>query len=137
MGIYELSRQATVYFIPVAKWGKEYYVICPICEAGLPVPEEKLAGLLQIGLLEPDDETAVQIWMEMQNFTAAFFNKSSSTVGAEEMEDWFKQINELPSLTKFRKEHVNRVLLPFTKYLGEYFGAEKTEVENQFSNRES
>jgi hypothetical protein len=126
MGIYELSRQATLYFIPVAKWDKKYYIICPICEAGVPVSVEELAPLLQACITVPDAETAIQIWGEMQNFSSAFLSKSPSIIGAKEMEDWHKQITELMSHTKYRKEHINRVYLSFLQYFGEQLGAENS-----------
>lgn len=118
MGIYELSRQATLYFIPVAKWGKEYYIICPTCEAGVSVPEEKLEALLRACATIPDAETAIQIWSKMMNFTATFLEKSPAILGGDEMEDWHKQITELMSRTKYKKEDVNLVFLSFLQSFG-------------------
>lgn len=32
--IFETSRKATLYFIPVAKWDRQYWMVCPICNFG-------------------------------------------------------------------------------------------------------
>ena len=33
--IVETSKQATLYFIPVAKWAKAYALLCPVCTYGV------------------------------------------------------------------------------------------------------
>ena len=32
--VFETSRKATLYFIPVAKWERQYWMVCPICSYG-------------------------------------------------------------------------------------------------------
>ena len=32
--VVEKSKKASVYFVPVAKWSKEYFYICPVCHCG-------------------------------------------------------------------------------------------------------
>lgn len=125
-GIYELSRQATLYFIPVAKWGKEYYVICPICEAGLPVVEEKLDELLRACILMPDDETARQIWNAFDTFTGDFFGKSAGTIGAAQMEEWAAGMQEIVENLTYNKEHINQVHRAFVEHVGELLGVQSS-----------
>lgn len=32
--VFETSKRATLMFIPVATWKKEYWLVCPVCERG-------------------------------------------------------------------------------------------------------
>jgi len=39
----EVSKKASVYFVPVAKWGRRYFYVCPVCNSGFRVPSKELA----------------------------------------------------------------------------------------------
>ncbi|NLX95986.1 MAG: zinc-ribbon domain-containing protein [Rhodopirellula sp.] len=39
----EVSRKASVYFVPIAKWSREYVYVCPICSYGFKIPSRELA----------------------------------------------------------------------------------------------
>jgi hypothetical protein len=41
--VVESSKKITVYWMPVAKWSKQYYYICTICSYGFIVPTRELA----------------------------------------------------------------------------------------------
>ncbi len=41
--VVESSKKITVYWIPVAKWSKKYFYVCPICSQGFAVPTRELA----------------------------------------------------------------------------------------------
>ncbi len=32
--IFETSKKVTLYFVPVAKWDKQYWIVCPVCSRG-------------------------------------------------------------------------------------------------------
>ena len=120
MGIYEVSKQAHAYFIPVAKWGKEFYIICPICEAGIPIKESELSDLLQACMLMPDDETASAIWNELDTLTLAFLEKAPPTLDGKDIANWYEQIKDLTAHMQYRREHINHVLLVYSRdYLDE------------------
>ena len=126
-GVYEVSKQIRAFFIPLARWDKQIYVICPICKAGFPPKADRGDDLLRESALMPDDQTAQAIWDELDTFTAAFLDKSPAVLGAEEMLDWHRQVMELMGRTEYRKEHINRVLLSFTQYFGELLEVKKTQ----------
>lgn len=52
--LYEMSRRVTLYFVPVAKWGKTYYVVCHTCQAGFEVGEPEAQELLRKSVGLPD-----------------------------------------------------------------------------------
>lgn len=43
----ESAKKFTMYWIPVAKLGKKYYVVCPICEHGHEISKEKSEELIK------------------------------------------------------------------------------------------
>ncbi|MGB4737020.1 MAG: zinc-ribbon domain-containing protein [Fuerstiella sp.] len=56
--VVESSKKITVYWIPVAKWSKHYFYVCPICSHGFAVPTKELAQRILAAAfrnpLEPD-----------------------------------------------------------------------------------
>ena len=60
----EFAKKATVYFVPIAKYGSQFVVMCPICSAGLPIGGSQrdaiavMAGTLTLGELA--DRAALQ-----------------------------------------------------------------------------
>lgn len=128
-GIYEVAKQVRTFFVPVARWDKQIYVICPICTVGFPPKSEHVNDLLRESVLMPDDETARKIWDELDTFTASYLETAPSVLGAKEMQEWYEQITALTSKMDFRKEHVNRTLLSFTQYLGELLSTKQLQHE--------
>jgi hypothetical protein len=45
------KKQVSLYFVPVAPYGTDEYLLCPICSQGLPVPKDKrtMVGRMQAG----------------------------------------------------------------------------------------
>lgn len=41
--VVESSKKFTLYWVPVAKWSKKYFYICPVCSNGFEVPTIELA----------------------------------------------------------------------------------------------
>ena len=58
----ETKKKATVFFVPVAKWGTAYYGVCTVCEAGMEANEKEKADLLADSLKLPEIDTATEIW---------------------------------------------------------------------------
>lgn len=49
--VIEVCNSASLYFVTVAKWGKTYFLVCPICSNGLKLPDKSAAqDLLVAGL---------------------------------------------------------------------------------------
>lgn len=45
------QKQVSLYFVPVAPYGTDEYLLCPVCSQGLPVPKDKVTvvGRMQAG----------------------------------------------------------------------------------------
>jgi hypothetical protein len=41
--VLESSRRASLYFVPVAKWNRRYFVACPICHYGAELKDREHA----------------------------------------------------------------------------------------------
>jgi pyruvate-formate lyase-activating enzyme len=37
------SRKISVFFVPVAKWNTQYWMVCPVCSAGLELTSQQQA----------------------------------------------------------------------------------------------
>jgi len=58
--VVETSRKVSLYFVPVAKWSREYFYVCPVCSSGFKIPNRELAQRILAGALGdprsmPDD----------------------------------------------------------------------------------
>ena len=60
--LYQLVKSASVYFVPVAAWGKGNYVICEVCNAGTEVSDDQKDFLLQECRQIPAPERYMDIW---------------------------------------------------------------------------
>lgn len=69
--VVESSRKITVYWIPVAKWSKQYFYVCPICSRGFAVPTKELALRILTAAfqnpLEPDPELVSKLPRVMES----------------------------------------------------------------------
>ena len=43
----EVAKKFTMYWIPMAKWNKKYYINCPICEHGKEISEQEAQELIK------------------------------------------------------------------------------------------
>lgn len=49
----ESSKKATLYFIPVAKWDKHYWLVCPICQYGVELDSiEQARAIIELAAAE-------------------------------------------------------------------------------------
>lgn len=45
--VIEVGRKFTLYFIPLFRYGRKYYLACPICSTGLEIAKKELEHYLQ------------------------------------------------------------------------------------------
>ena len=60
--LYQLVKSASVYFVPVAAWGKGNYVICEVCSAGTEVSDDQKDFLVRERRQIPEPERYMDIW---------------------------------------------------------------------------
>jgi transcription elongation factor Elf1 len=59
--VIETSKRITLYFVPVAKWAKEYFLVCPVCSAGLQLRDRDEAEDLLLQVLEGKQDLLEEI----------------------------------------------------------------------------
>ncbi|MFW0862649.1 MAG: zinc-ribbon domain-containing protein [Candidatus Komeilibacteria bacterium] len=64
----ELSNKASLYFVPVAKWNKKYYLVCPVCDAGFELDEKSMNELLASVANLPSNEVSIKIYNDVIDF---------------------------------------------------------------------
>lgn len=60
--LYELANRISLYFIPVAKWGKKSYRVCSTCETGFEVAQPEKTELLRVSINLPAAEDVAAVW---------------------------------------------------------------------------
>lgn len=128
LGIYELSQKITLYFIPIAKWGKKYAIICPICKHGITIEGEAASNMLKRSVLLPDDETVLRIWRELDEFTDRELQKASGDIGEEELKVWLSGVEQLQDKMPYDEHHIKHVFAAYMEYLSEVFTNSKAKI---------
>lgn len=62
------EKTAGVFFVPVVKWGKKYYMVCQNCTAAFPILENKIDETLRIFTEAPSHQVSTAIYEELKNF---------------------------------------------------------------------
>lgn len=71
MVIFELrqfAKKFELYFIPVVRWDKQYYISCPKCSYGYEVLKEKVEDIKEIGRKMPDSRLIFESWRDVINY---------------------------------------------------------------------
>ena len=84
----ELASTASLFFVPVAKWNKKTYLVCPICEAGYELSEDDTKKLLQDVASLPSNDSAKEIWNKTDSLFVKFM-KENGNIG--EWNDFAKE----------------------------------------------
>ena len=71
------SKKFTVYWIPVAKWQKEFFIFCPKCDSGIKVSVERVEELKKIGENMPNKKLIIEAWQDAMNYHANNFYNST------------------------------------------------------------
>ncbi len=108
--IRELANTASAFFIPVAKWNKKNYLICPICTAGYELSDDDKNKLLQEVATLPNNEIATSIWNELDALFVDFMNEK------KDLEEWNKTALEKLE-QKYKRDDLEYVLASFNQNL--------------------
>ena len=109
----EAAKKASVFFIPVAKWSKKYYLVCGICEVGFEVTESEKDDILNDSVSLPDADTAQAIWDALIAFASEDGAEGETDEAAEaEAEKKYAQLS-----AQYTPEHVGYVSEIFGEYL--------------------
>ncbi len=57
--VVETSKRASLYFIPVAKWKRQYFCVCPVCNCGTKLDNREQAQDLLLKALENREKSKI------------------------------------------------------------------------------
>jgi hypothetical protein len=69
------EKTAGLFFIPVAKWDKKYYLVCHTCSAGTPFVQGKENEAIRMFTELPNHQLGAEIYNKLDNACAEFFKK--------------------------------------------------------------
>ena len=110
----ELSKKVSLYFVPVAKWAKEYYMVCPVCDAGYKIEKEDKNKLIEETIGLPDNSTSLAIW----NHIAESFENFS--VKNQDVKASFKKTKKKLLKMGFNEDEISYVLGCFVREVSEF-----------------
>ena len=61
MDVIETSKRISLYFVPVAKWKKQYFMLCPVCLWGVPLKNKEEEQDILLQALEGKTELLMEI----------------------------------------------------------------------------
>lgn len=114
--LYEYANNVNLYFVPIVKWNKKIYVVCPICDSGYELNEEMKKYFIELSLNTLDYKTTDFIWKETNRIVEEYMKEQK-----EYSEDWPNHILETckKEIKVMDKDYVVRVVLKFLKSLAE------------------
>lgn len=57
--IVETSKRVTLYFVPVAKWQRRYFCICPVCDCGTELANREQAQDILLEALQQREKSRI------------------------------------------------------------------------------
>lgn len=75
--IYERANKVKLYFVTVAKYKKERYLVCPVCNAGYELQEDIYLSLIEQLPKRFDKEKTSEIWNRVNSDIVQFIKTSN------------------------------------------------------------
>ncbi|OGK35380.1 hypothetical protein A3F58_00040 [Candidatus Roizmanbacteria bacterium RIFCSPHIGHO2_12_FULL_37_9b] len=116
--IREMANYASAYFIKIAKWNKQTYLVCTICNAGFELTDEGKNELLKATIELPSNSDIVDIWNNINKLFVEYINNK------KDINKWNEYaLNEM-SKKNYNKSSIEYVL---TNYNNNLIDTSKTE----------
>ena len=65
--MYEVSKKVKAYFIPVAKFGVQYFAVCTVCNHGESISRDRKGEVIRQSISIPEKHQVVAIWTELSD----------------------------------------------------------------------
>lgn len=115
--IREIARKTSLYFIPVAKWDRKYYLVCDICQHGLELNLETKNKILQEMQSLPKNSTSTIMWNAMHNIAALEIRKLRDYKGDSYAEQILINMKSKLLEINAKEKDINYLLPLYFKYL--------------------
>jgi hypothetical protein len=100
--VVETSKKVTAFLVPIAKYSKQTFAVCPICDSGVELDASETREIIASLPTRPDSDSIEAIWGELlENLPEDFVAQLKASVddGVEIMEGFDKIIQ--PSVERF------------------------------------
>jgi len=111
--LFEMATKISVFFVPVAKFSRKYYVVCGLCEADAEVSQGDKDGIIQESLSLPDINTATEVWTAIDGIVAE--SVKAGTFNAAGADAFGQAIDQLAQ--KYPESAVDYVRSVYSVYL--------------------
>ena len=115
--IKELARKASLYFIPVAKWDRKYYLVCNTCQYGYELNMETKNKIFQDSQSSPSNATSTIMWKAMHNIAASEIRKLKDYKGDSYAKEILINMKSKLLEINCKEKDVNYLLPLYFKYL--------------------
>lgn len=107
--LFEVANKVSVYFVPVAKFNKKYYMVCGVCNAAIEISAEQKDEALKASLALPGSDTVQVIWDGLGD---AFKTAAAAADPGKAIDD---AIDDLKTI--YPGDHVDYVTQTYVKWL--------------------
>ena len=115
--IRELSRKASLYFIPVAKWDRKYYLVCDTCQYGYELNIETKNKIFQDMQSLPNNEVSAIMWKAMHNIAALEIKRLNDYDGDSYAKEILINMKSKLLEINCKEKDINYLLPLYFKYL--------------------
>lgn len=110
----ELSNNIKLYFITVAKYNKKKYLVCPVCECGFDVTEEKFSELIEKMPQRFDKEKTEKIW--------EFVDAEFTSINADQLNNINNYISNIKAklVSNYgNEENLSEIIYTYFQYISD------------------
>jgi hypothetical protein len=100
--VVETSKKVTAFLVPIAKYSKKTFAVCPICDSGIELDPSEVREIIASLPSRPDSDSIETIWSELlENLPEDFITQLKGSVDdGMEVTEGFALIIQ-PSVEKF------------------------------------
>jgi transcription elongation factor Elf1 len=117
--IKELARNASLYFITVAKWDRKYYLVCDTCQYGYELNVETKNKIFQDMKSLPSNAVSAIMWKAMHNLAALEIRKLKDYKGDSYAEQILRNMKSKLLEIDCKEKDINHTLPIYFTYLVE------------------
>lgn len=77
--VHEVSKKASVFFVPVVKFKKKTFLVCTVCNAGYELNDEEKKNILKRTVEIPDNNVSAKIWQEVDSDFVKFMKENENS----------------------------------------------------------
>lgn len=106
-----IEKSVGLFFVPVARWDKKFYLVCNVCSAGVPILSEKTGEFIRLVTSGPSDALALKICDRVLHI----FVEGDYMSSEEKLNSFPEVTTTLLEKEGYKKEHIENIIPVFLK----------------------